>query len=60
MASVNKVADRIMQSAKVIDETGCWEWLLSKQKNGAIRVGKKRAGRLLDDVQHDRYPKGGA
>lgn len=45
------------------------EWLPDNQnsdvspphdKNGAIRVGKKRAGRLLDGVQHDGYPKGGA
>lgn len=46
------------------------EWLLPDNqnsdvspphdKNGAIRVGKKRAGRLLDGVQHDGYPKGGA
>ena len=26
----------------------------------AIRVGKKRAGRLLDGVTHDGYPEGGA
>lgn len=45
------------------------EWLPDNQnsdvspphdKNGAIRVGKKRAGRLLDGVQHDGYPKGAA
>ena len=45
------------------------EWLPDNQnpdvspphdKNGAIRVGKKRAGRLLDGVQHDGYPEGGA
>lgn len=34
---------------------------LRGQNDGdSIRVGKKAAGRLLDGVQHDGYPKGGA
>ena len=45
------------------------EWLPDDQnpemkpphdKTGTIRVGKKRAGRLLDGVTHDGYPEGGA
>ena len=62
MASVNKVADRIMQSAKVIDETGCWEWLLSKQKNGYGQIkheGKmKRAHRVSFEAFNGEIPVG--
>ena len=50
MASVNKVADRIMASSSIDQHTGCWEWSLSKQSNGYGQIkheGKmKRAHRV--------------
>ena len=32
-----------------------WAWLIANGF-GAVRIGKKRTGRMLDGVEHNAYP----
>ena len=59
---MNIIRERILNNIKIIEETGCWEWQLSTQRNGygQIKFNKKmcRAHRVSYSAFNGEIPEG--